>query len=129
MERKKSRLSSSNGRRLYGPIRSAASYLFALLAFSVVMTAQKEVLTNEVVVNMTKAHLSEKVIVEMIQDNPGKYVVTASALIALKQQGVSDGAISAMRARMASKSDAPPSAPKGAPPPVPQQSSRRRPAK
>jgi len=71
-----------------------------LLAFSVLSPGQQEVLTNETVVNIVKAHLSEQTITNMIQSQPGKYVVTSGALIALKQQGVPDGVISAMRARM-----------------------------
>jgi hypothetical protein len=87
----------------------------SLVAFVVLVTATatvraQETLTNETIVSMTKAHLSEKVILEMIQSNPGKYVVTSSALIALKQQGVSDDAIAAMRAKMSQTTNAPTSA-------------------
>jgi hypothetical protein len=103
-------------------IRNRQSHwvVFVFLLAAAAVQAQ-EVLTNDTVVNMTKAHLDAATIIDMIQKNPGKYVVTSSALIALKQQGVSDGAIAAMRAKMAGtpaalQNSAP--APRGTPAPT-----------
>jgi hypothetical protein len=67
--------------------RFPTSFLFVFLALSATITAQ-ETLTNEIVINMTKANISDRDIVDMIQKDPGNYVVTSSTLIALKQQGV-----------------------------------------
>lgn len=96
------------------PRRYSTQVLFVLFLLAPTTWAQ-EVLTNQAVIDMTKAHVKDATIIDMIQKNPGKYVVTSSALIALKQAGVSDEAISAMRAKMAARSEAPPSASKAVP--------------
>ncbi len=83
--------------------RMATLLVLILISCTVVLTAQ-EVLTNEKIIAMTKAHLGDSLIVGTIQDNPGRYVLTSTALIALKQQGVSDEVIAAMRAKMTKKS-------------------------
>lgn len=75
-----------------------AAFLIVLITCAAGVAAQ-EVLTNETVVNMSKAHLGDKLIVEMIEKNPGNYVASSRALIALKQQGVSDTVIAAVKAK------------------------------
>lgn len=100
------------------PARVAAA-VAVFLALAGSLTSQ-EVLTNERIVSMSKARLGDKVIVEMIQSSPGKYVVTSAALIALKQQGVSDEVIAAMRAKTAKRTEAAPVHRKSEPEPEPQ---------
>jgi len=59
----------------------------------------QEVVTNESVVKLVRAHLSAPVIVEQIRANPGKFDLTTEALIRLKAQGVPDEVIAAMQAK------------------------------
>jgi hypothetical protein len=88
--------------------------LLALLLFypsatvSCANNDKQEVLTNDSIVRMVKAGLSENVILEMIKSNPGNYSLTSNSLIQLKQQGVTDKMLSAM---MAKKSGAAAAAP------------------
>ncbi len=65
----------------------------ALVAFA------QESLTNDSVVKMVKAGLSEPLIVSMIQKQPGKYSLTTDDLVNLKGQGVSDKVLAAMLAK------------------------------
>ena len=59
--------------------------------------AQTEtVLTNEAVVKMVKAGLGTKLIIQMIETQPGKYSLTSDSLIRLKEQAVTDAVLSAM---------------------------------
>ena len=58
--------------------------------------AQSEPLTNDSIVKMAKAGLSEDVIVSMVRTQPAKYSVTPDQLIALKSAGVSDKIVAAM---------------------------------
>ncbi len=62
-------------------------------------TAAQEVLTNDSIVKMVKAGLSENVILEMIKSNPGNYSLTSNSLIGLKQQGVTEKMLAAMMAK------------------------------
>jgi hypothetical protein len=94
--------------------RQMAVFLAAPIFCAAIINAQ-EVLTNSQIISMTKALLKDELIVEMIQNEPGRYVVTSTALIALKQQGVSDSAIAAMRAKMGNKQDALAAKAEGAP--------------
>ncbi len=64
----------------------------------------QEVLTNAAIVKMVQAHLGVDVIVEHIHSSPGKYSLTSSSLIALKQHGVPDKVIAAMQASKAGAS-------------------------
>ncbi len=56
----------------------------------------KKVLTNEDVVLLVEAGLSEEVIISVIQKSPTEFDLTPEALIELKQEGVSDAIIKAM---------------------------------
>jgi hypothetical protein len=100
--------------------------LLLLLIALVVAARAQEVLTNEKIVSMTKAKLGDKLIVEMIQSNPGKYLLTSTDMIALKQQAVSDAVIAAMRAKMTKKPDAVPARAKAEPTPAPRPSEQPR---
>ena len=53
-------------------------------------------MTNDSVVRMAKAGLSDDLIVQTISAQPGQYATDADSLVALKQAGVSDRAIAAM---------------------------------
>ena len=70
--------------------------LAAVLAFS------QEVLTNEDILKLVKAGMSEEVILSSISSKPGKFSVNTDDLIALKQGGVPDKVIAAMVAKGAS---------------------------
>jgi hypothetical protein len=67
--------------------------LVSTAAFSQVL------LTNEVIVRMVKAGVSDEVIATMVGDKVGQYSLTANDLIALKQAGVSNKIIGAMMSR------------------------------
>jgi len=56
----------------------------------------KKVLTNESVVLLVKAGLSEEVVISLIHKSPTEFELTPEALIKLKQEGVSDTIIKAM---------------------------------
>jgi hypothetical protein len=53
-------------------------------------------LSNDAVIRMEKAGLSDDLIVQTIGAQPGQYTTDADSLIALKQAGVSERVISAM---------------------------------
>lgn len=56
----------------------------------------QEVLTNETVLKMVKAGLSDDLIVVMVNNQAGKYSLDSDALVGMKQSGVSDRLLSAM---------------------------------
>jgi hypothetical protein len=82
------------------------------MAFCAVVFAQQP-LSNDSVIKMVKAGLDDNTIVTMIQSQPGQYNLSADALVALKNDGVSDKLLGAMAARNAQPSI--PSAPGAAP--------------
>jgi len=53
-------------------------------------------MTNDSVVRMAKAGLSDELIVQTIGTQPGEYALDADSLVALKQAGVSERVITAM---------------------------------
>lgn len=59
-------------------------------------TTAPKVMTNDSVIRMVKAGLSDDLIAQTISTQPGKYATDADALVALKQAGVSDRVITAM---------------------------------
>ena len=67
---------------------------------------QQDVLTNEALIKLAKAGVSDGVILGMVKGQPGKFLSSADAVIALKEAGVSDKVIAAVLER----SDAPSSA-------------------
>jgi len=77
-------------------------------------TPQGQGLTKDQVIQMTKAGLSEEVIVARVNAEPSPVKLSADDLIAMKSAGVSDGVI---RALLAPKTPA--AAPAAAPPPPP----------
>ena len=72
--------------------------LLAVLVLLVGITAAgaQEVLTNDAVVAMKKAGLSEGVILAKIRSSPSKFDTSSQALVGLKQAGLSDAIIEAM---------------------------------
>src|SRR5579859_107069 len=62
-------------------------------------TAQKPPLTNQDVIKMVQAGLSESIVVTSIQENPCNYDTSPNGLIALQKAGVTQKEISAMMSR------------------------------
>jgi hypothetical protein len=56
----------------------------------------QETLTNETLIKLAKAGLSDEVIVGMMRSQAGQYSTTPTSVIAMKQAGVSDTVIAAM---------------------------------
>jgi hypothetical protein len=61
----------------------------------------QEPLTNESIIKMVKAGLSEDVILTMVRSQPASYALAADQLIALKSAGVSDRVVAGMVERSA----------------------------
>jgi hypothetical protein len=70
--------------------------LIFIFGFSFAVFAQTEILTNSEIILMTKAGLSQELIIRKIKDSTGKYETTTQALIDLKKAGVSDEVIALM---------------------------------
>lgn len=79
-------------------IRRAVHTLALLCWFSSFVLAQ-EPLTNDSVVKLVKAGLSEDLIVQTVSSQPGAYELSADKIVALKRAGVSDKIITAMLKR------------------------------
>ncbi len=73
----------------------AYRFLFSLLCAVLLLQAQEK-LSNESILKMASAGLSEVVILSTINHNPGAYTTSVQDLIALKQAGLSDKVIAAM---------------------------------
>jgi hypothetical protein len=67
-----------------------------------------ESLTNDSIIKMVKAGLSDTVIISVVSTQPGKYSLGADDIIAFKKAGVSDQTITAIVNRSASGSSPPP---------------------
>src|SRR5690349_12727374 len=65
------------------------------LLLAVTLNAQ-EPLTNETILKLVKAGIGEDTIVGMVNQQPGKYSLSADGLVALKTGGVSDKILAAM---------------------------------
>jgi hypothetical protein len=72
---------------------------FVFLVCAGVLAFSQDALTNDAIVKMVKAGLSETVILSMINLQRGDYSTKVDDLIALKQAGVSDKLVSAMAAK------------------------------
>jgi hypothetical protein len=70
-----------------------------LLFFLTLALAAQEALTNEGVVKLVKAGLSEDLVISAIADQPGNFLLGANDLVALKEGGVSEKVIRAMMAK------------------------------
>jgi hypothetical protein len=71
----------------------------------VCLLSAQETLTNDSILKLMKAGMSEDVILGMVNSEPGTYTVTADAVISLKQAGVSDKIINAMVSHAGAKGD------------------------
>lgn len=72
-----------------------------VLAVAISFAYSQEALTNDAILKMVKAGMSESLIVSMVGQQPGNYSTTVDDLIALKQAGVGDKIVSAMAAKAA----------------------------
>jgi hypothetical protein len=93
-------------------VKSSFSFRLLIVALLVALhiplaCVAQEVLTNDAVISLVKAHLSTSAIVNQIRKSPGNYVLTSKVLISLKQQGVPDAVIEAMQAKDASTTASP----------------------
>ena len=75
-------------------MRNAVLLCLALLLCPVLFA--QEMMTNDSVLKLLKAGLSEDLVVTTINSSPGKYDTSATALIALKKAGASDRTIAAI---------------------------------
>ncbi|HEX3176391.1 MAG TPA: hypothetical protein VHZ49_06930 [Methylomirabilota bacterium] len=75
--------------------RFAPAVLLCALVFAASVAAQ-EVLTNDSVIAMKKAGLSESIILAKIRSSQAKFDVSTQSLVGLKQAGLSDAVIEAM---------------------------------
>lgn len=74
--------------------------LFAVLALCLgVASAQQFTNTNDSVIKMVKAGMSDSIVISSINSQPGHFSLSANDLIALKQAGVSDAVMAAMIAK------------------------------
>lgn len=88
--------------------------LFLPITFCTFCFAQQS-MSNDSVIKMVKAGLSDDVVVSTINASPGQYMTTPDALIALKQAGVDDRVIAAVIAKASSAPLAPADVDAGAP--------------
>jgi hypothetical protein len=94
------------------------SLLAGLLAVTLGMIAWGQTaLTNDTIIKMAKAGLSDDVIISTITSQPAKFATSPDDLIALKGSGVSDRVMGVMVERMVAINSAP--APAAAPAPAP----------
>jgi hypothetical protein len=89
----------------------------------------QETLTNESIVSMVKAGLSEAVVLARIRSGPANFDTSTNSLVALKKAGVSDKVIEAMvSAPKSGGTAAAPAAPAAPAPPPPAAASQSAPA-
>jgi len=84
---------------------------FLLVLALLVPLAAQDTLTNDTVVKLVKAGLSEATIITMINTQPTKFSTGADNIVALKKAGVTDGIIQAMVVRPGGGASAPAAAP------------------
>jgi hypothetical protein len=75
---------------------TVALVMMSLMLVSATSLTAQEVLTNDSVIAMKKAGLSDSLIVAKIRSSQTKFDVSTNALIALKSAGLSDSVIEAM---------------------------------
>ncbi|HTU50971.1 MAG TPA: hypothetical protein VMF56_10270 [Acidobacteriaceae bacterium] len=77
-------------------------FLFVILALSLgIAAAQQFSNTNDSVIKMVKAGMSDSIVISSINSQPAHFSLSANDLIALKQAGVSDAVMAAMIAKNA----------------------------
>lgn len=70
--------------------------LLSILLLGAVLSFGQETLNNEGIIKLVKAGMSEELIVNVMRQQPGIYVLGATELVALKEAGVSEKLIAAM---------------------------------
>jgi len=89
--------------------------LFVILAICLgTASAQQFTNTNDSVIKMVKAGMSDSIVISTIDSQPAHFSLTANDLIALKQAGVSDAVMAAMIAKNNPTVPAPTTAPSAA---------------
>jgi len=73
-----------------------ATILLFLFCLSGSIDAQKEVLTNSLVIEMSKAGLSKEIILQKVKSSNADYDLSATSLIEMKKAGVDDEIITAI---------------------------------
>ena len=86
----------------------------AVAWLAVAPAAAQEVLTNDSIIQLTRAKFAESVILAKIRSTPSTFDTRADALIALKRAGVSEKVLEAMLSAGQSASPTTPAAPPGA---------------
>jgi hypothetical protein len=96
--------------------RTFLSFLLTVCALLLVVSVgAQEVLTNDALIAMKRAGLSDAVILAKIRSSQSKFDVSTPALVALKQAGLSDQIIEAMVGSSGPGGAVPPPAVSGAP--------------
>ena len=90
--------------KLTNPLRVSTYVLLAFIGGTLAQAA----LSNEDIIKLVKAGMTEEVILTIVSSQPGKYSFSADDLIALKEAGVSDKILSAMALKNAG-TETPPS--------------------
>jgi hypothetical protein len=72
------------------------AFLVCLVLLLCPVLFAQEMMTNDSVIKLLKAGLSEDLVVTTINSSPGKYDTSANALIALKKAGAGDKVVAAM---------------------------------
>jgi hypothetical protein len=68
----------------------------ALMVFGALSLAAQDAMTNDSVIKLAKAGISDDLIISSINSKPGNYDTSADGMIALKTAGVSDKVVSAI---------------------------------
>src|SRR6185436_17286635 len=76
------------------------------LALYTNVNSQNDVMTNDEVISLTKAGLSQAIIIGKIRTGKSNFDLSTHSLIKLKQSGVSDDVVSAMLEAKSGKSTA-----------------------
>lgn len=79
--------------------------IWILLCGAAFVNAQSEILTNAIVLEMSKIGLEKEIILKKINDTPNNFDVSANALIALKKAGVADEVIALMLEKAEKKTE------------------------
>ncbi len=87
----------------------------ALVLFATLSMAQ-QAMSNDSVIKMVKAGLSDEIIIATVNAQPGQYDTSVSGLVALKQTGVDDRVTAALISRAASLTSGSQASPAGPPP-------------
>lgn len=78
--------------------------MLAMLMSAALVASSQETLTNDAIVKLAKAGISEAILLGMVNSQPGKYSAQVDDLIALTEAGVPDKVIAAMAAKGAVRS-------------------------